>query len=104
MFSSRPLTTATSTGDEIRRLVQAFLDARGQVIPKPPRPRIRVEAEDSQESQYDYGAFDLDLNDPMVLVALGDEVDPDYKDNQEKDKVVCEVRRGYIVLRSWNLS
>ena len=45
------LSTNPSTGDEIRRFVQAFLDARGRVIPPPRRPQPRAVAEDSQESQ-----------------------------------------------------
>lgn len=81
-----------STGDQIRRLVQAFLDARSLVIPKPRRPQPRVVAEDSQESQYDYDQFDLDLDDPELLAALGENLgDPEAIQNKEKDKIVCEV-------------
>ena len=78
------LSTIPSTGEEIRRLVQAFLDARGRVIPKRRRQQ-RAAAEDSQESQDYFGEDPLDYNDPDLQIALG--IDP-YK---EKEDVVSEV-------------
>ena len=78
------LSTIPSTGEEIRRLVQAFLDARGRVIPKRRRQQ-RAAAEDSQESQDYFGEDILDYNDPDLQIALG--IDP-YK---EKEDVVSEV-------------
>ncbi|KAI0655367.1 Mus7/MMS22 family-domain-containing protein [Cubamyces menziesii] len=91
------LSSVLSTGDQIRRLVQAFLDARSLVIPKPRRPQPRVVAEDSQESQYDYDQFDLDLDDPELLAALGENLgDPEAIQNKEKDKIVCEIIDKHI--------
>ena len=63
------------TGEEIRKLVQAFLDAREAALP-PTRQLLNViprNNEDGQESQEDYGAFDLDLDDPELQAALGNE-------------------------------
>ncbi|KAI0715629.1 Mus7/MMS22 family-domain-containing protein [Cerioporus squamosus] len=81
------LSTITSTGEEIRRLVQAFLDARGRVIPKRRRPRPRGVLEDSQESQ-DYGFEQLDFDDPELLLALGEEVVT--PEQREQDKIVAD--------------
>lgn len=90
--TSTTLSSIMSTGDQIRRFVQAFLDARALVIPRPRRPQPRVVAEDSQESQYDYDQFDLDLDDPELLAALGEDVGTsEHAQNKEKEKAVCEV-------------
>ncbi|KAL1950542.1 hypothetical protein VTO73DRAFT_5666 [Trametes versicolor] len=90
--TSTTLSSITSTGDQIRRFVQAFLDARALVIPRPCRPQPRVVTEDSQESQYDYDQFDLDLDDPELLAALGEDVGTsEHAQNKEKEKAVCEV-------------
>lgn len=95
--TSTALSSILSTGDQIRRFVQAFLDARAQVIPKPRRPQPRVIAEDSQESQYDYDQFDLDLDDPELLAALGEDVgQSEHSQNKEKDKAVCEVPSVFL--------
>ena len=92
------LSTNPSTGDEIRRFVQAFLDARGRVIPPPRRPQPRAVAEDSQESQDDYGQFDIDLDDPELLAALGEDAarPSEYKENKEKEQIVCEIIDKHI--------
>ncbi|PIL22731.1 hypothetical protein GSI_15424 [Ganoderma sinense ZZ0214-1] len=91
------LSINTSTSNEIRTFVQAFLDARGRVIPRPRRPPPRVAVEDSQDSQDDYGQFDIDLDDPELLAALGEDAGPsDYKENKDKDKLVCETIDKYI--------
>ncbi|OSC97472.1 hypothetical protein PYCCODRAFT_1377056 [Trametes coccinea BRFM310] len=95
--TSTTLSTVLSTGDQIRRFVQAFLDARALVIPKPRRPQLKVIAEDSQESQYDYDQFDLDLDDPDLLAALGEGVgSSEASENKEKDKIVCEIIDKHI--------
>jgi len=62
------------TGIEIRRLVQSYLNARAAVIP-PPQLQCSISApcDENQESQDEYGALELDLNDPELLAALGDE-------------------------------
>ncbi|TBU23731.1 Mus7/MMS22 family-domain-containing protein [Dichomitus squalens] len=92
------LSTNPSTGDEIRRFVQAFLDARARVIPPPRRPQRRPVADDSQESQDDYGQFDLDLDDPELLAALGEDAagPSGYKENKEKEQIVCEIIDKHI--------
>ncbi|KAI0819256.1 Mus7/MMS22 family-domain-containing protein [Trametes gibbosa] len=86
------LSSIISTGDQIRRFVQAFLDARALIIPKPRRPQPRVVTEESQESQYEYDQFDLDLDDPELLAALGEDLGTsEHSQNKEKDHAVCEV-------------
>ncbi|KAI0769083.1 Mus7/MMS22 family-domain-containing protein [Trametes elegans] len=96
--TSTTLTSVVTTGDQIRRFVQAFLDVRSRVIPKPRRPQPRVIAEDSQESQYDYDQFDLDLDDPELLAALGVDVGPsEQTENKEKDKLVSETIDKHIL-------
>lgn len=92
-----------STGYEIQRLIQAFLDGRAQVIPRPSRPpiQIREAAEDSQESQ-DYwgGQMDIDFNDPEVREALGEEPEsPEAAEAKVKDKVVAEVSRVFSSMK-----
>ncbi|OBZ69025.1 hypothetical protein A0H81_11232 [Grifola frondosa] len=85
------LPSMATTGMEIRRLVQAFLDARAKVVPRPARPRPPV-VEETEESQEDYGHFDLDLNDPELLAALGGNEDSSSATaNKEKEKIVCEI-------------
>ncbi len=83
------LSTIPSTGEEIRRLVVAFLEVRGRVMPKPRRPHHIVLTEDSQESQ-DYGGYEpLDFDDPELQLALGETAE--QVENREKDKIVAQV-------------
>ena len=85
------LTHVGKTALEIRRLVQAFLDARQAAIPGPQRHPIVVAGGD-QESQEDYGAFDLDLDDPELQAALGDDGESSVANqNRAKDELVCQV-------------
>lgn len=58
---------------EVQKGVQKFLDARAAAIPPPQRPPLSMAALPSnEESQDEYGNFDLDLNDPMVVAAFED--------------------------------
>ncbi|KAL6308241.1 Mus7/MMS22 family-domain-containing protein [Sparassis latifolia] len=94
VFSNQTnLTSVITTGLEIRRLVQAFLDARARVIPRPPRPRpVSAVAEETQESQEDYGMFDLNMDDPELLAALGEvEESARMQDQKAKETVVAEI-------------
>ena len=53
---------------------------------------IPVGDQESQESQEDYGAFDLDLNDPELQAALGDDVESSVANqNKAKDELVWQV-------------
>jgi hypothetical protein len=81
------------TGLEIRRLVQAFLDAREATMSAPLRHSIIIPGDepDSQESQEDYGAFDLDLDDPELQAALGDNGESTAHQNKAKDELVGQV-------------
>lgn len=47
---------------------------------------------ESQESQDEYGAFDLDLDDPELQVALGDDGQFCFaKENKANDELICKV-------------
>ncbi|OSX59709.1 hypothetical protein POSPLADRAFT_1048198 [Postia placenta MAD-698-R-SB12] len=96
IFSAQSnLTAVATTRTEIRKLVQAFLNVRATVIPKPPRPRPA--SEESQESQEDYGDFDLNLDDPELLAALGDPSQSiAAQENKTKDKAVAEIIDKHI--------
>lgn len=55
------------TGEEIRRFIQAFLDARTRALPTPRRPALLP----LQESQDEFGDLDdIDLDDPQVIAAV----------------------------------
>ncbi|KAF5383686.1 hypothetical protein D9615_003648 [Tricholomella constricta] len=60
------LINAPRTSEEIRKMLQAFLDARKLALPPPERPRI-VLAPESQESQYELSALDINVHDPAAL-------------------------------------
>ena len=85
---------------EMRRLLQAFLNARTAIMPMPQRPRVLpsvVPGGDNQESQDDYGTFELDLNDPELLAALSDVVEsPLAHEWKAKDRLVCDVRLSHL--------
>lgn len=70
---------------EVRRLVQAFLEARAIVTPAPARPSYAPRKEESQESQEDYGEFDVNLWD-VAFAELGDDHSPEnpHKENDVK--------------------
>lgn len=88
----------TTTGIEIQRLVQTFLNVRATYMPKPRRPTIHAATEDSQESQDYFGMFDIDLDDPDLQAALGDESEsPEAKDVARKDKLLAEVVQKTVI-------
>ncbi|KAF9646529.1 hypothetical protein BDM02DRAFT_3171519 [Thelephora ganbajun] len=87
-----------TTGIEIQRLVQTFLNVRAAYMPKPRRPTIHAATEDSQESQDYFGMFDIDLNDPDLQAVLGDEVEsPEAKEVVRKDKLLGEVVQKTVI-------
>ena len=87
-----------TTGIEIQRLVQTFLNVRAAYMPKPRRPTVHIAAEDSQESQDYFGMFDLDLDDPDLQAALGDEAEPpEVKEASRKDKSLAEVVHKTVI-------
>ncbi|KAI0647862.1 Mus7/MMS22 family-domain-containing protein [Trametes meyenii] len=81
------------TSNQIRTFVQAFLNERARVMPKPRRPLPSIVEEDSQESQFadEYEAIDITdlLEDPESLKK--------HTENMEKDKAVSEVINGSIL-------
>ena len=70
VIDSKELTSIVTTSLEIRKLVQAFLHARSLVVL--PRRCIVPQplTSESQESQDEFGKFDLDLDDPELINAL----------------------------------
>lgn len=78
---------AADVSDHLRRLILAFFAARSRVIPE----------NDSQnkdpESQDEFGFLDIDLEDPDVLLALGDSAGPQAAFQKEEEEVrqVCIV-------------
>ena len=80
---------------QVRYLVEIFLDARSLVIPKPrrpPRPTLAVREESQEESQEGYNNFDLDLNDPELWAALeGSDISPLSDELSSKERRVAEV-------------
>lgn len=87
VFAASTLTAVATTGDAIRGVVQAFLDARQIIIPVPPRPHLAAE----EDSQQDYGEDDAFFDDPEVRAAMGE--DQSYVELREKENTVCDVRR-----------
>ena len=79
-----------ATGDEIRRLVQAFLEARREVVPRPRRPLRQLPTETSDDSQ-DYFDDEIDPMDPELEAALGGGLTPEQQEIQQKDARVSEV-------------
>ncbi|KAK0501278.1 Mus7/MMS22 family-domain-containing protein [Armillaria luteobubalina] len=82
-------------GGEIVDILARFFDARISVLPPPERPLLPSTIE-SQESQDEYGMFDLDMNDPDLLAALGENSPPiatcDFKSkDQALSKFLHEV-------------
>ncbi|KAF7430537.1 hypothetical protein PC9H_006245 [Pleurotus ostreatus] len=81
--------------DRFRRLLLSFLEARDAVMPAPQRP-VLVTIE-SQESQDEYGGFDLDVEDPEFLAAMGEgEQTNQLRDHQAKEKVASEIVHSHI--------
>ncbi|SJL03746.1 uncharacterized protein ARMOST_07103 [Armillaria ostoyae] len=78
-------------GREIMDVLARFFDARTSVLPPPERPSLPSTIE-SQESQDEYGMFDLDMNDPDLLAALGGNSPPTATcDFKSKDQALSKV-------------
>ncbi len=72
-------------------ILARFFDARTSVLPPPERPLLPSTIE-SQESQDEYGMFDLDMNDPDLLAALGENSPPTATyDFKPKDQALSKV-------------
>ncbi|KAI0788864.1 Mus7/MMS22 family-domain-containing protein [Abortiporus biennis] len=106
LFAQNDLTLIPTTGREMRRLVQAFLDARSSALPPPPRPRRPPTAsnEDSQESQ-DYFADDnINYDDPELNKALGVGVDSfETDDLKGKEEIVAQIMNTYVATAIYRL-
>ncbi|KAK0202807.1 Mus7/MMS22 family-domain-containing protein [Desarmillaria ectypa] len=74
-------------GGEIVDILVRFFDARASVLPPPERPSVPSTIE-SQESQDEYGMFDLDMDDPALLAALGEKPLPTTCDPKSKDQAL----------------
>ena len=87
-----------TTGIEVQRLVQTFLNVRAAYMPKPRRPTVHAATEDSQESQDYFGMFDIDLDDPELQAALGGEAEsPEAKEVSRKEKLLAEVVQKTVI-------
>jgi len=60
------------TNMEIRRLIQAYLQARNRALPPRYRPAEPAFRDPESQETDDYGDFDIDLNDPALLQMLGE--------------------------------
>ena len=82
-----------TTRMEILKFLHSFLTARDEVIPPPRRPALAPLGEaETQESQDEYGAFDIDINDPDLIAALDNGGDAQPADeNKAKDVKIAEV-------------
>ncbi|OAX35443.1 hypothetical protein K503DRAFT_745949 [Rhizopogon vinicolor AM-OR11-026] len=67
-----PVAIEDDSSAACQEVVKAFLDARMKALPRPSVPPVSLTV-DSQESQDEYDKFFIDLNDPVILAALGDE-------------------------------
>ncbi|KAK0467246.1 Mus7/MMS22 family-domain-containing protein [Desarmillaria tabescens] len=74
-------------GGEIVGILARFFDARASVLPPPERPSVPSTIE-SQESQDEYGMFDLDMDDPDLLAALGEKDPSTICDFKSKDQAL----------------
>ncbi|KAF8074820.1 Mus7/MMS22 family-domain-containing protein [Lyophyllum atratum] len=97
----------SKTADEIRKMVQTFLDARKLVLPPPQRPRIMSQrAAESQESQDEYGTVDMDYDDPDLVAALsgdpGAEVTPGFTAKEAAMKSLIDSRFVWWAWRNLN--
>ncbi|KAG2068935.1 hypothetical protein BDR04DRAFT_1157335 [Suillus decipiens] len=92
VFSPKnPIAIENDSSAACQEVVSAFLDARMKALPRPTAPPISPSV-DNQESQDEYDKFFIDLNDPEILAALGDE--PAQTSGMEwkrKEEAVCKV-------------
>ncbi|KAF8885008.1 Mus7/MMS22 family-domain-containing protein [Infundibulicybe gibba] len=76
---------------EIRRLLESVLEIRILVMPAPSRPRIAPAAADTnQDSQDDFGTFDIDMSDPELIAALGEVDPPEMQNRKAKDAILSK--------------
>lgn len=95
---SSPLVKDHRTGLEICSCIQEFLRVRAKVIPMLVISKPRLE--ESQESQEDYGDYDLDMNDPTLL-ALFDQSEP-VNENHAADLRISEVNKSDLLEKLHN--
>ncbi|KLO13255.1 hypothetical protein SCHPADRAFT_852723 [Schizopora paradoxa] len=105
IFATKALTSIVTTGLEIQKLVQAFLNARAKVIQPPRMPA--VVNEESQESQ-DYFAdyddeFDYDDPDLQAILDSGSNVDSCAKSNRQDDAAVAQIMDSDITQAIYRL-
>jgi hypothetical protein len=59
-------TKESVVSEEIGNIIRIFLSIRGTVVPS-------LQGSRKEESQDEYGGFDIDLNDPELAAILGDQ-------------------------------
>ncbi|KAG1734801.1 Mus7/MMS22 family-domain-containing protein [Suillus lakei] len=92
VFSPKnPIAIENESSAACQEVVSAFLDARMRALPRPTAPPISPSV-DNQESQDEYDKFFIDLNDPEILAALGDEpAQTSGMEGKRKEEAVCKV-------------
>ncbi|KAG1746777.1 Mus7/MMS22 family-domain-containing protein, partial [Suillus paluster] len=92
VFSPKnPIAIENDSSAACQEVVSAFLDARIRALPRPSAPPA-LPSVDTQESQDEYDKFFLDLNDPEILAALGDEpAQTSGMELKQKEEAVCKV-------------
>ncbi|KAG2355797.1 methyl methanesulfonate-sensitivity protein 22 [Suillus spraguei] len=92
VFSPKnPIAIENDSSAACQEVVSAFLDARMRALPRPTAPPISPSV-DNQESQDEYDKFFIDLNDPEILAALGDEpAQTSGMEWKQKEEAVCKV-------------
>ncbi|KAG1907648.1 Mus7/MMS22 family-domain-containing protein, partial [Suillus fuscotomentosus] len=95
VFSPKnPVAIEQNSSASCQEVVSAFLDARMRALPRPTAPPISSSV-DNQESQDEYDKFFIDLNDPEILAALGDEpAQTSGMEWKKKEEAVCKVICG----------
>ena len=79
--------------EELRLLVQAFLEARNAVIPRQPLHRAQpVVQEESQE----YGDAEFDFSDPDIVAMLQDADTAAAAERKSKEAETCKVIEDYV--------
>ncbi|KZT09203.1 uncharacterized protein LAESUDRAFT_675011 [Laetiporus sulphureus 93-53] len=98
--TSTKLSAVPTTSMEIRKLVEAFLNARAAVMSRPSNASPMRTAEESQESQDEFASLDNSMcfDDPDLIAALSTPEELALlQDRKKKDERVCEIIDKHIM-------
>jgi hypothetical protein len=82
------------TSEQIKKVVEIFLVHRKAALPSRKRSHKQSDRE-NQESQDEYGFLDLDLDDPVLLQALGEDIPTD--DKKVLDQSIAQVMDKVLI-------